>query len=66
MFVSVPTIRSLSWSAREWDRMRLLVFVFLQVLHVPVCVDEHGWLCIEVNMYCMHVFMCVRAGNTRY
>lgn len=64
ILVSVPTIGSFSWSAREGSRMRLLVFV--QVLHMPVCVDECGWLCIQVNMYCIHVFMYVPAGNICY
>jgi len=45
--------------------MRLLVlFVFVQVLHVPVCVEQCGWLCIDVNRYCVHVFMCMPTGNT--
>lgn len=44
----------------------LVVFMFVQVLHVPVCVDQWGWLCIQVNMYCIRVFMCAPTGNTCY
>lgn len=33
-----------------------MLFVFVQVLHVPVGVGQCGWLCIEVNLYaCVYV-----------
>lgn len=46
--------------------MRLFVlFVFLQVLHVPVCTCiQCGLLCMHVNVYCICVFMGVSTGNT--
>lgn len=49
ILVSVPTIGSLSRSAREGNGMRLLVvFVLVQVLHLPAGVDQCGWLCVHL------------------
>lgn len=43
MHIYIPINGASSWSAREANRMRLL-FTFVCVLSVPVCVDLCGWL----------------------
>lgn len=59
ILVSVPTIGSLSRSAREGNGMRLLVvFVLVQVLHLPASVDQRGWLCVQGSIYCI-LCLCV-------